>query len=131
MHPGAANEGRRRVTEMAVHRRRQVRVMLTRRCSAVMTGRAIIDDTGVIEYRTDKARRVVADTAVLVGGHMADRLACCEHVVVTGAAVIHDTGMIEACRQETGRHVTRVAVLVGRHVIGWWRLARRRCTVVT
>ena len=131
VHPGAANEGRRCVAEMAVHRRRQVRTVHTCRGCTVMTGRAVIHDAGVIEYRTDEARRVMTDDAILVGRHVADRLAERERVVVAGAAVIHDTGGVEACGQEPGRHVTYVAVLVGRHVIGRRRLARRSCTVVT
>jgi hypothetical protein len=128
--PGAANKGRRRVAEMAVHRRRQMCGMLACSSITVMTGLAIVYDAGMVENGPDKRPRIVTDAAVLVGRYVTDRFADREHVVMTGAAIVHDTGMVEACRQEPGRHVTRVAVLVCRHVIGWRRLARRRCTVV-
>lgn len=131
MYPGAANEGRRRVTEMAVHRRRQVRVMLASRSIAIMTGRAIVHDTGVVEHGPDKRSCVVTDAAVLVGRYVTHRFTNREHVVVTGAAVVHDTYMAEACGQEPGRHVAYVAILIGRHVVRRRRFARRRCTVVT
>ncbi len=128
--PATADEGRGGMAEMAIQARCDVRTVHACGRTAVMAGRAVIHDTGVIEYSTGEARCVVADTAILVGRHVADRLADREYVVVTGAAVIHDAGMIEACGQEAGRHVTRVAVLVGRHVIRRWRLASGSRAVV-
>lgn len=95
--PGAADEARCRMAEMAVHRSRNVIGMLTG-CSNPMTGRAIVNDAGMIEHGTDKGAGVMTDTAILIGRHMAGRLADSEDIIMTRAAIAHDAGVTECCR---------------------------------
>jgi len=127
--PGSTHEGGRRMAEMTVCRSRHVTGMLTG-CSNPVTGRAIIDDTGMIEHGADEGAGVVTDTAVLIGRHVVGRLADREHVIVTRAAIVDDAGMAECCRYEAGRHVTGITILVGWHVVGWRRLASGRGAIV-
>lgn len=133
--PGATNESGRGVAVMAIQRGRNVRVVLTGRGHAV-TGRAVVDDTGVIEHRADERRGVMTDTAVLVGRHVADRFSDREDVVVTRTAVVHDTGVVKRRRYKARGHVTGIAIVTGRHMVGWrcFALGRRAvmagCTVV-
>lgn len=107
------------MTEMAVQCGCDVGIMLACRGHPV-TGRAVVDDAGVIEHRTDECRGVVTDTAVLVGRNVTYCFTDREHVVVTRTAVVNDAGMIKCRRYETGGHVTGMAVVTGRHVV-WWR----------
>ena len=72
--------------------------MFTARRHAIVAGRAIVHDAGVIEHRSDKRAGVMAHTAVLIGGHVRGRLTDGEHAVMTGAAVIHDTAVIKRGR---------------------------------
>ena len=81
MEPGAADERRGGVAEMAVQRGCNMGIMLAGRGHPV-AGRAVVDDTGVIEYRTDESTGVMADTAVLVGRNMANRFSDREYVIV-------------------------------------------------
>jgi len=69
--PRATDEARGGMTEMAVHRGRDMAWMLAGRGDPV-TGRAVVHDTGMIEHRTDKCAGVMTDTAILVGRHMID-----------------------------------------------------------
>jgi len=74
VNPGAAHEGRRGMTEVAVQGRRNVvridlRVHADRR-RAVMTGSAIVDDAGMVERCRDEAAGIVTDAAILIGRKM-------------------------------------------------------------
>jgi len=66
MHPGAADEGRGGMTEMAIQSGRNVAGMLSG-CRYPMAGIAIIDDAGMIKHRTDKGIGVMTDATILIG----------------------------------------------------------------
>jgi len=63
--PRAADEGCGGMTEMAIQRGRNVVVTHTGRRYA-MTGRAIVDDAGMIKHRPDESTGVMTDTAILI-----------------------------------------------------------------
>ena len=69
--PGPADEACSGVAEMTIQRGRNVRAVFAGRRHAV-AGRAVVDDAGMIEHRANEGRGVMTDTAVLVGGYMAD-----------------------------------------------------------
>lgn len=123
--PGSAQERCSGMAEMTIKRRCYVwRVRLgvhTDRRRAIMTGRAIVHDTGMIKHGTDKRSGVMADTAILAGRHMTDCLSDRKHIIVARDAAIDDACVTEHGRQEAGGQMTDTAVLVGRHMI------RRRC----
>ena len=83
---------------------------------AVMAGRAIVDDAGMIEGCRDEAARVMADTTILIGRDMTGFLGWCETGVVTGRAVIHDALVAEARRFKAGSLMAVDAIAVGRHM---------------
>lgn len=87
-----------------------------RRRIAVMAGRAIVDDAGMIEGCRDEAARVMADTAILIGHDMTGFLGCRETGAVTGRAVIHDARVTKARRFETSGLMAVDAIAVGRHM---------------
>ena len=128
--PGSTDEGGSRMAEMAVCRSRHVTGVFTG-CAYSVTGRAIIDDAGMIEHGPDEGTGVMTDTTVLIGRHMVGRFADGKDIVVTGAAVIDDTRMAECCRYEAGRHVAGITVFIGRHMIGRRGLSSRGGAIVT
>ena len=67
--PAAADEARRGMAEVTVCRRRHVTGVLAG-CGYPMTGRAIVDDAGMIEHRADEGSGIMTDTAVLIGRHV-------------------------------------------------------------
>lgn len=95
--PGAPHEAGRGMAEVTVCRSRHVTDVLACRGYPV-TGRAIVDDTGMIEHRTDKRAGVMTDTAILIGRHMVGRFADGKHIIMTRAAIVHDAGVTECCR---------------------------------
>ena len=104
------------MAEMAVQRGGNVGSMLAG-CGHAVAGRAVVDDTGVIEHRADERTGVVTDTAILVGRYMANRFSDREHAVVTRTAIVDNSGMIKRRRYESRGHVTHVAVITGRYMI--------------
>ena len=120
--PRTADEGGRRMAEMAVCRSRHMTGMLTC-CGYPMTGRAIVDDASMIEHSADKGAGVMTDTAVLIGRHVVGRLADGKDIIVAGAAVIHDACVAERCRYEAGRHVAGITIFIRWHVVGRWGLS--------
>ncbi len=128
--PGSTDEGGRRMAEMAVYRSRHVAGVFTG-CTYSMTGRAIIDDAGMVKHGPDEGAGVMTDTTVLIGRHMVGRFADRKDIIVAGAAVIDDTVMTECCRYEAGRHVAGITVFIGRHMIGRRRLSSRGGAIVT
>lgn len=128
--PAATDEGRGRMTVVAIQPGCDVGVMHASRCITIMAGRAVVHDAGMIEHCSCECRCIMADTAILVGGHVTGRFPDREHVVVTGSAVVDDAGMVEGGWYEAGGDVASVAVITGRHVVGRWCLARGGRTVM-
>ena len=108
-----------------------MRVMLAARGRAIMAGRAVVDDTGMVEHRTDEGRGVMAHPAVLQRFDMTARFRRREPGRVAGGTIIDDAPMLEYRRQESGGLVAEDAALGGRHVVRWRDLARRRAAIVT
>ena len=101
----------------AILGRRQVIDQLAQRDHIVMTGLAIIDDTGMIECTRGERARRVAHTAVLAGRHMVDRFTHRSNTVA-GDAVIHDTAVVKRRAEETGGVMTDAAIFGGRNMGG-------------
>ena len=77
---------------------------------AVMTGKAIATDVGVIKYRRDPKRAVVAVIAIIAAGDMARRFACGRRAVMAGAAAARYCHVIHVIDRAPGRcRVTAVA----------------------
>ena len=70
MEPATTHKSCGGVAEMAIHRSCEVRAVHTSGRITVMAGRTVIDDSGMIKHRPDKARGVMADTTILAGCHM-------------------------------------------------------------
>ena len=64
--PGTADEGRRGVAEMTIQRGRDMGAVFAGRSHPV-TGRAVVDDPGMIEPCANEAAGRVTNTAVLIG----------------------------------------------------------------
>jgi hypothetical protein len=120
VYPGAAGEGSSRMAEIAVLVGRFNMgwdgVDLARCRVAVMTVNATVDDTGMVEGRRKKSRRVVADTAILAGGHMTRIFGRGEASVMARRTVIDDTDMVEGRRLESGGDMADAAIVIGRYV---------------
>lgn len=117
--PATASEGCGSMTGGTVQAGRNMRrhgIHHARRRIAVMAGRAIVDDAGMIEGCRDEAARVMADTAILIGHDMTGFLGCRETGAVTGRAVIHDARVTKARRFETSGLMAVDAIAVGRHM---------------
>ncbi len=127
--PGASDEGRRGVTEMTIQRGRDMGAVFAGRSHPV-TGRAVVDDPGMIEPCANEAAGRVTNTAVLIGRNVAGRFTDREHIIVARAAIIYDTCMTKACRDKACGNVTNIAILIGRHMVRWRRLASGRGAVV-
>ena len=118
MHPGAAYEGRRGVAKMAIQRGCYMRrngISFAFRRVTVVTGLAVIHDTGVIKHGTDKGNGVMTNATVLVGRHMVWRgyLARRRTAVMAGRTVVHDAGVIEIRTAKGTGVMTGRTVLVG------------------
>ena len=101
----------------AILGRRQVIDQLADRDHIVMTGLAVIDDTGMIECTRGERARGVAHTAVIAGWHMVDRFAD-RSDTVAGGAVIHDAAVVKRRTEETGGVMTDAAIFGGRNMGG-------------
>lgn len=137
MRPCAAYEGCRGVAEVAIQSGGNVCGVgfgiHADRCTAVMTGRAIVDDAGVIEYRAGKSQRqtgVVTDAAILVGLYMGVRFTGSEGAIVTGSAVIHDTRMRKCPGYKACGDMALAAITVGWYMVGRWYFPSGCCAVM-
>ena len=63
--------------------------------NAVVAGRAVVHDTGMVEYTGCERRSAMTVGAIARSRNMSHRLANGRHSVVAGGAVIHDTLMSE------------------------------------
>lgn len=85
--PGAANEGRRGMTGVAIQGGRQVGGIglgiHSDRRRAVVAGNAIVDDAGMVEGCRDESVGVMADAAILIGRNMVNGFGRSEAGVVT------------------------------------------------
>lgn len=133
MNPGTANEGRGGMAEMAI----QAGVDMCRDCIyhagggiAIVTGNAVIDDTGMVEGSRDEGACIMANTAILRGSYMILRFSDGESGTMAGCAVVHDACMAEGRRQEAGGLVTVDTILVGGYMTGRWDFARRGGAIV-
>jgi len=130
--PAAADESSGGMTGGAVQAGRNVRGHGIHHADcriAIMTRDAIVDDTGMIERRRNKAAGRVTDATILIGRNMVDFFRRGETGIVTGHAIIDDTCMIEECWQKARGLVTVDAIAIGGHVTGF--LALRRSAIVT
>ena len=66
MEPGATDEGRGGMTEMAIQRSRYVIITHTGRRNSV-AGRTVVHDAGMVKHRADESSGVMTDTAILIG----------------------------------------------------------------
>ena len=85
----------------------------------VVTGHAIVNHTGVVEYCPGKGHCIVTIHAILVvgsGRDVIDRLTRTDHVVVAGRAVINDTGMIIGAGGKCARRMANTTIQKRRHV---------------
>ena len=117
--PAAAGKGCGGMTRGAIQAGRNMRrygVHHARRRITVVTGRAIVNNAGMIEGSRYEGARVMADTAILVSLDMTGFPGCGETGAMTGRAVIHDARVAETRRLETGGLVAVDAIAVGRHV---------------
>lgn len=90
---------------MAIQIGRKMVVILAGRGNT-MTGRAIINDAGMIEYRSNKGTGIMTDPAILVCGYMVARFTCGERAIMAGATVIHYADVIKDCGYEASGLVT-------------------------
>ena len=99
--PGATDEGRCRMTEMAIQTGRDVGGISLGilACRGYTVARlTIVNDAGMVEGCRDKPTRVMADTTVLVGHDMIELFALGECAIMTGDAIINDPDMVKASR---------------------------------
>lgn len=86
----------------------------------VVTGRAIVENSGVVKYCPAKGScaEVAIDTILVVGTgrYMIDGLACADHVVVASRAAIIDVGMIIGAGAECARSMAKTAIQKRWHV---------------
>jgi hypothetical protein len=106
------------------------RIYHTLRCTAIMTGSAIVGDAGMIEGRRLEGTGRMTDTAILTGQDMANFFRPGKTGIVAGCAVIDDACMIKACRQKPGGLVAVPAITVGRHMVGRGSFSSGGCTIV-
>ncbi len=104
--------------------------IFTDRCNTIMARFAVINDTGMIESRSDEATRGVADRTILICWYVATCLTDSERTIVTGTTIIHDTNMIKSSRHKTCGLMTIAAVTVGWHMIWWRRFSSGSYTIV-
>jgi hypothetical protein len=129
MNPGATDKGGCGMAEMAVQRGRKMIVILTSGCNPV-AGRAIINNTGMIKYRSDEGTGVMTDTTILVRRYMVVRFTDGESTIMAGATVIHDANMIKGRRYKTRSLVAVAAISVGWHMVWWRNFSSGGCTIV-
>jgi len=85
-----------------------------------VTGRAVVDDAGVIEHGVEKTAGDVTDAAILGGRQVIDVLADGRHAIMAGRAVVHDAGMIKH-RGGKCRGAMAIGAIPGRgHMVGWF-----------
>jgi hypothetical protein len=65
--PGATDEGRGGMAEVAIQPGRDVVAVHACRRITVMAGRAIVHDAGMIEHSADKGSGVMTDSTILIG----------------------------------------------------------------
>lgn len=66
MEPGATDEGRGGMAEVAIQPGRYVIITHTGRRNPV-AGRTVVHDAGMVKYRADEGSGVMTDTAILIG----------------------------------------------------------------
>ena len=106
--------------------------IFTKRYRAVMTGLAIIHDTGMVEPRTDETRGGMTDATVLVCWHMgATCFTFSERTIMTGLTVIHDAYMSKGSWDKARGFVAHAAVLCCWHMVRWRGFPSGSCAIVT
>ena len=75
-----------------------------------MAGRAVINDSCVIECGIEKAAGNMTDTAILSGGHMVGALARGGNPIVARGTVVHNAGMVKHRGDKRGGVMTVGAI---------------------
>ena len=79
--------------------------------NAIVAGRAVAHDTGMIKHRTNKGGSVMTHTTIFGRSDMCDRLANRGGTVVAADTIARDPIVIEDRRKERCRVMAEVAVL--------------------
>ena len=106
------------VTDGAVLSGRNMGRRHTCRRMSIVTGSAVIDDTGMIKDGRGKTAGHMTDTAIGVRRHMIDRLSDGRHAIVARSAVGSDARVIEHRTSKAGRAMTNTAILTRGDVRG-------------
>jgi len=101
--------------------------------STVMTRLAVIHNANMIKRSRDKARGLMAHTAIIIRWHMPGGFSCCSIAIVTGSTVIHDASVIKSGTGKGLGVVAQAAILSCHNVAGisLGGLSDRVSTIVT
>ena len=88
----------------------------TDRHQAVVAGRAVIHNAGMIKHPSGKAAGLMADTAIFGGGHVVELLADGLCSIMTRGTVIHDTRVIKHRTNKGSSVMTDTTILAGGNV---------------
>jgi len=105
------------VTDTAIFRGGQVIGVFAPRGNAIVAGRAVAHDTGVIKHRTNKGGRVMAHTAILRRNDMGTRFANSCGAVMTTGAIAGDAIMIEDRGTKRCCVMAEMTILCRRHMV--------------
>ena len=94
------------------------------RRNAIMAGRTIVHDAGMIEHPTDEGKREASgmtDATILICLYMGGCFTYGKRAIMTGSTVIYDARMIKSSWYKACGLVAYAAILSG------WHMIRRRC----
>ena len=128
--PGAAFKGCSGVTGAAIQAGRNVIVMFTKCRRTIVTGRTVINDTGMIEASSDEASGRMTDATILVRCYMAACFTYGVLAIMTGATVVYDANMVKGSRYKTRGLVAVTAITGGGHMVRWRGFSSGGCTIV-
>jgi anaerobic glycerol-3-phosphate dehydrogenase len=83
------------VANAAILAGRQMIIRFSGGETGVVTGRAVVHNSGVIEHGGQETRRLVAANAITAGWHMIAGFSCGGIAIVTRPTVAHDTLVIK------------------------------------
>lgn len=96
----------------------------TYRGNAIMAGRTIVHDAGMIEHPANEGKREASgmtDATILICLYMGGCFTYGKRAIMTGSTVIHDASMIKSSWYKACGLVAYAAIL------SCWHMIRRRC----
>ena len=107
------------MTGAAIQSGCDVDVMFARCRRAIMAGRTVINDAGMIEASADKASGCMTDATILVCWYMAGSFTYSVLAIMTGATVVYDASMIKGCWSKACGLVAVNTIAGGWHMVRW------------